>query len=522
MTQAVIQRKIDSPTPQPKAFRRLAIAGVVFGGLVRSVQYLSNRSLWEDEVNLALNIVDRSYLELLQPLDYNQAAPPGFLFIEKFAIQVFGNNEYALRLFPFIAGLVSLFLFYKLATRYLADRAAAIAIFLFASLPYLLYYATELKQYSSDVMIALLLCWLLIPLGDRSLSWLENLGLGSLGAVLIWISHPTIFVLAGIELVNFLRAPNSRRWRMLGERSPMYALWLFSFAGLYFLTIVGTLENDTLTDSWKDRYPNSFLDIVWLLDALGRFFYNPLGFRGRTDGIAIVAFLVGCVSIWRNNRQLLLIVSAPVFVTLLAAYLEGYPFRERLVLFLTPFFILIVAEGIATLLAKPKSPKNIGFILGVFMAATLLALPIFRAGSLVLQPTQIEEMKPVLAYIKTHQEPGDRLYVYAAGRNQFAYYAPRFGYEPDDYVMGSQTMVEGDGRDRAISPRRLRQVRREIRQLRGNNRVWFLFARTSEEEESAFLSTMEPFAPALDTFERTGAFTHLYRMKRNALTTSSP
>ncbi|MDY7021785.1 MAG: hypothetical protein SWJ54_10560, partial [Cyanobacteriota bacterium] len=79
----------------------LSIVFVFFGILVRLVQYLHNRSLWFDEANLALNIVNRSYLQLLSPLDNNQAAPPGFLWIEKLSIQLFGNNEYALRLFPF-------------------------------------------------------------------------------------------------------------------------------------------------------------------------------------------------------------------------------------------------------------------------------------------------------------------------------------------------------------------------------------------------------------------------------------
>ena len=65
---------------------------IVFGIVVRLVQYLSNRSLWADEAALALNIVNRSYSELGQPLDYDQAAPIGFLWLEKLAIDIFGNK----------------------------------------------------------------------------------------------------------------------------------------------------------------------------------------------------------------------------------------------------------------------------------------------------------------------------------------------------------------------------------------------------------------------------------------------
>ena len=113
-----------------------------FGILIRLIQYLYNRSLWADEAVLALNIVNRSYLELLQPLDYDQAAPIGFLLVEKLAVQLFGNNEYALRLFPLFSGIISLLLFYQLAKRFIPKAAIPIALALFASLNYLVYYAS--------------------------------------------------------------------------------------------------------------------------------------------------------------------------------------------------------------------------------------------------------------------------------------------------------------------------------------------------------------------------------------------
>jgi hypothetical protein len=53
-----------------------------FGAVLRVLQYLYNRSLWNDEAGLALNIVGRSFAGLLQPLSYGQAAPFGFLVVE--------------------------------------------------------------------------------------------------------------------------------------------------------------------------------------------------------------------------------------------------------------------------------------------------------------------------------------------------------------------------------------------------------------------------------------------------------
>src|SRR5258706_13146620 len=81
---------------------------ILLGLLLRLRQYLTWRSLWLDEAMLALNITGRSFAGLLQPLDYYQGGPLGFLLAEKLGITLLGNNELSLRLIPFLAGLAPL------------------------------------------------------------------------------------------------------------------------------------------------------------------------------------------------------------------------------------------------------------------------------------------------------------------------------------------------------------------------------------------------------------------------------
>ena len=99
---------------------------ISIGIVLRLVQYIANHSLWLDESYLALNIVNKSFLELLKPLDYHQVVPFGFLTIEKLLVQSFGNNEYILRMFPFICGIISLFLFYRVAKHTIKKEALII------------------------------------------------------------------------------------------------------------------------------------------------------------------------------------------------------------------------------------------------------------------------------------------------------------------------------------------------------------------------------------------------------------
>lgn len=486
-------------------YRILSVGFVIFGVLVRLVQYLNNRSLWFDEVNLALNIVNRSYLQLLSPLDNSQAAPPGFLWIEKLSIQVLGNNEYALRLFPFLAGIVSLVALFLFAERYASKWAAPLAIALFASLPYIVYYGTELKQYSSDIMIALLLSLLLVPFRYKILNKRLVLGFSLVGVIAIWISHPAIFTLGGLELAYFITAPHQQRKPILFNRIPIYLTWLLSFGCLYFLTISNTMNNDNLVKYWQPSYPQSLFDILWLFDAFGRFFYRPLGFIGIVDGLAILAFIIGCVTCYRRNRILLITLIFPVLATLAATYLQKYPFRERLVLFLTPFFLILIAEGVIFLISQTTKPKKWVKGFGIFVLVALLIHPVTHSTSIIFKPELKQEFRPILEYVKSSQQPGDQIYVYFKGISHMKYYATKFGYSPSDYVLGTYELPdEGE-----ILPVEWERYQQEFEPFRGQKRVWILF-RVDEVEENTLLSYLNTIGRQVEIYKQKGAFVCLY------------
>src|ERR687889_702385 len=63
--------------PDPRWPVVTAVCAIVaVGALVRTRLFLTGRALWYDEAALALNVVGRSYLDLLGPLDFRQTAPP--------------------------------------------------------------------------------------------------------------------------------------------------------------------------------------------------------------------------------------------------------------------------------------------------------------------------------------------------------------------------------------------------------------------------------------------------------------
>jgi len=176
---------------------------LILGIVLRLRQYLFNRSLWLDESMLSLNIVRRSAAELLKLLDYAQTAPLGFLWLEKLAVHYFGTGELALRLVPLLCGIASVALFALLARKLLPPSAVAIAVGLFSVSEPLIYYSSEVKQYSTDVAFALILCLAAIPLFEASSRISGVLSISAAGGIALWFSNPSVFILAGVGISAF-------------------------------------------------------------------------------------------------------------------------------------------------------------------------------------------------------------------------------------------------------------------------------------------------------------------------------
>ena len=154
---------------QPTTANQQKLIGVflVVGLLMRCSRYLMNFPLWEDECFLAVNFIDRGYLELLEPLRYHQVAPVLFLWIELTAVKLFGFHEFALRAFPFLCSIVGLFLFLHLARRLLSGSALVLAVGIFAVSYPNMRYAAEAKQYASDMLAGLIYLTMCVECGVR-------------------------------------------------------------------------------------------------------------------------------------------------------------------------------------------------------------------------------------------------------------------------------------------------------------------------------------------------------------------
>ncbi|MGD8562596.1 MAG: glycosyltransferase family 39 protein, partial [Desulfarculaceae bacterium] len=244
---------------------RLAFLIVITGICLRLIQYLFNRSLWWDESLLALNIINTPLEKLFEPLAHNQAAPPGFLFLERFWVWALNAHEYALRLVPLLAGLASLYLFLKLARNWLSQKAYVLALLFFAFSYHLIYYSAEVKQYSLDVFIALLLYYLFGKWisGQHPKRALFLLSLA--GGLTVWFSHPGIFILSGLGLYALIHHLRQHDYRRLFAFIIPGAIWLLSFGLVYFLVLDRASASTALNIYWDEAFlpfpPSSLADL---------------------------------------------------------------------------------------------------------------------------------------------------------------------------------------------------------------------------------------------------------------------
>jgi uncharacterized membrane protein len=405
-------------------------AFVTFGVVCCIAQYAARISFWHDEAYQVLNVMEQSYGEVTSTLGRNQTAPPLFMVGIKACGQWLGHNEYSLRLIPVLAGVLAIIAFAAAARRMLPLSGAILAAGMIALSPTLIEHATEVKQYSGDVLAAALILWA----GARAFSWklcpgsgedqgsassltlgqtsLRLLGLALLAAVLFWYSEVQLFVFAGTSLALLPRfaRQKGRGWlAYLACHIPI----LISAALLYLVSIQWQRSTELL-DFWIDHgglpdYARWWMLPLWLANGIRQlfnYFCNPIG------PATLVLGIIGVIALWRRrergSREVLAVLLLPMLLTLLAALAHRYPFGgSRATLFLIPSVALLTAAGFTEL--TRKGPRLKTFAIGA--AAVLLVSGAAQAGYHLIVPRNQSHPRPAIEYVQQHRTPDQGVWV---------------------------------------------------------------------------------------------------------------
>jgi Dolichyl-phosphate-mannose-protein mannosyltransferase len=371
----------------------------------------------------------RSAARLTGELDWNQAAPLAFLEIQKGLTGVFGDSEYALRVAPFLASLVAVVLFARLAIIVVEDSAALVAVFVFTGIALVTSYAAVAKPYSFDVLITLALY--LSTLGvlrDEKSSSIATLTV--MGAIAPLFSYASVFVIAASATVLSIDALVSRR------RRNFIAVFIIAGTWLTLLLIFYVLHGSTTSHIRRSLTHETLTSLGSLRDAAGSLrqvlgvspHTNNLGY-GSSLGSTFATAAAACAALfiifgalrlvrsqWRTGALLLL----PAIYALGASAAGWYPVLPRAILFLAPTLTIMIATGFCALVRQSKSLAAQATVIGMF--SILIVAEVASTVSGMAAVRRDEGMKPVMNFLADHQEDHDTVYLDFASQYTFAHY----------------------------------------------------------------------------------------------------
>ncbi|MET9023821.1 glycosyltransferase family 39 protein [Actinopolymorpha sp. NPDC004070] len=484
-------------------------AAALVGIVIRVGLWWQGRAFWRDELALVQSLDTYPLAKLLGPLSDTQSAPQGWLLLERLVTTAFGTGERAYRVVPLLAGCATLVLVALLARKFVRRTwTAAIPVLALATLPQLVFYSAQAKQYTTDMLLVTALLLLAVgmlrptrgpdgepdggPSRRRELAWYVLIAVGPWFSNGLTLAAPLIAVWVGF--VQWRRGERSlaglvARLAVPGVSVLLAALWarhLTSLAPdfeLYWMPFMRTGDGGRF---WH-----------WT-----RFVWEDFGIRelGFDRPWALVLFVVpavglvvACLRRWSRSAAPLLLV--PLVVAYGFALVGMYPFGRRLVLFCVPGVLVLVsvaADGLVSLVRRvaPSWTAQVAGLAGVLaLGSVAWTTPVSLDQALRYQ-YGVDDYRVALQFVKSRWKPGDVLVVGNGDRVAFRVYGRRLGLPAD----------------RAYRALRVHDETRRIgcplpRALTSADRIWLLTGdRVSIYEEERSRYTV--IAPFLDRYRR--------------------
>ncbi|WP_187261824.1 glycosyltransferase family 39 protein [Pontibacter beigongshangensis] len=477
---------LQSDSGRQKLLLWLTLLIIAAGVFLRLYHFIDNRSLWRDELYLAVSLIRMDFWELAtQPLAYEQKAPVGYLWAVKLLVVLFGKGEMALRLFSLLTGIATILLFVPVTRFFLKPWAALLALAMLAIGTPAVYHAVEAKQYGTELFASVLALYLFIRF-HRQTDFVSLLQWGLAGATLLWFSYSAIFVLAGIASAVCLHLLLQKEWHKMFRYASSFTLWLISFAAVYVLYLGRYQDSAWLTVFFKQFYdaymplpPASATDFQWFLHKAGSLLTHPLGQTVTLPGpfslltgplrlVPLITLVAGVVLLLRKNSLPCTVLAFPVLLTLIASGLKLYPFHERFVLFLAPMLLLFIAYGaqaISALLADRAAVK-------LPLILLLMAPPAWnaarQAGNTDLFPKK-EANREALLYLNESYSAGDAVYIYWNMWHAYAYY--KEAYNLKFTATGGKDLKTSSANQQTY----FRKLSADFDNFQGHKRLWFLY-----------------------------------------------
>ena len=387
----------------------VAWIAIILGGAARAWALSQRGSLWLDEAALALNVMTRGFAELATPLDWGQAAPVGFLWLERAMAFHAEVPDTWLRLVPWASGVVLPWLLWRLGRRMVGNATGALGAVVAAGSFLALRYSTEAKPYASDAAVAAALMLLACEVRETPRSGRAWWLLGAVALFAVTVSLPAVFVVAAVAVALAMtsevrRAPGALR---VGVPALVGAALLFCF--FWFESYRAGASSASLRAYWAPV----MLDLgaedraIRVLRVLMELSWIPLRWTGSLLGTAvgITLWAGGLVFVARRRVSDLVLLAGPVALAMGASTVGAYPLSDRLAFFAVPGVWVAQAAalvGMRNALLTSRSALANARAAAVFVSAVSLAVVIWQftdSDRFLRNPGSLEPTRALFAAV---------------------------------------------------------------------------------------------------------------------------
>src|SRR5690349_12384490 len=176
----------------------------------------------------------------------------------------------------------------------------------------------------------------------------------------------------------------------------MGAVWVANFGVAYFL-LYRSLNDSRFLTSYRQGY---FFrpDVYGLVSAFIEVMTYISGFWQAGLLVLVIGGLV--VGLRKTPRLTSALLLSPILFTLIAASLQMYPFAGRLILFLLPGVLILVAAGIREILdAAWQAGRNTGAVAAIVLLVILGVVLNGHAAAFPLAALVIALLLPVVLVV---------------------------------------------------------------------------------------------------------------------------
>lgn len=423
------------------------LVGIIF----RILFFSYARPFWNDESAVALNLVNRSYAALFLPLDFSQLTPPLYSVCCKFCSIFISKEEFAFRLPALFCSIASLFVFFALSKKVLVNRCSIVLANVIFALNYqLIYYAQELKQYSCDVFLFLiiLLSYFVIPMKTTTKYFHQNLQglllflLSVFYALSMWFSYTALFSL----FIIFLTILFANNWS--GEIKKLIKIigFLFFLPLCSFVVLCGSVsrfaQNSELHVFWKNGFISRDFSNLNQLIYDNLLFYFP-DFNLKL--LIVIFFVLGllfCLKSLKHSKASGFILVSGLVLAILISYLSIYPLYLRTSLYLFPVCILIIVSAFGFDFFQKRKIGIIFFTVFLFLIIyTLLKTDIEQ---IMRKHYYRESTANLLSVFKTKSSQKDCLVVPKLSSINYQYYSRNADINSDNVFYIREPLYEYD------------------------------------------------------------------------------